>query len=95
MQLPENQQRIGKGACRKSFGFTTEFTTNDGKTKQNYAKLCQNTEKNRLNFNKIAAFCIPFKSTLQMGKLAAQSFYSEYEIGEEREMRTENNQTLR
>ena len=30
-----------------------------------------------------------------MGKLAAQSFYSEYEIGEEREMRTENNQTIR
>ena len=31
--------------CRKIFEFTTEFTTNDGKTKQNYAKLCQNTEK--------------------------------------------------
>ena len=28
-----NRQRTVKGACRKSFEFTTEFTTNDGKNK--------------------------------------------------------------
>ena len=30
---PRNRQRTVKGACRKSFEFTTKFTTNDGKNK--------------------------------------------------------------